>query len=271
MARFYINDGPNPGARIPLADVRKWTRTRGSDVLNEAQARARGRIPSVLPPSMTSPSSFNVNSGEAVSLQITASNSPTSYGAIGLPTGLSINPTTGLITGITTVLGTTTVTIVITGPGGVTTTSVSVVVATAAPAARQILISGFGDYDADQDLWHYSSAFNGTYVENRKASYGADAWSGAPLGLVEGGVSGLFLHTGDASRCIVFDESWGGWVLIDRDEYDQNNARPRAYNYATQPADFPAPLVYAGPGLGPWFTDYFLNGTSHDISAVEVV
>jgi hypothetical protein len=49
--------------------------------------------------------------GTAFSYQITASGSPTSYGATGLPAGLSVNTNTGAITGTPTVAGTSNVSI----------------------------------------------------------------------------------------------------------------------------------------------------------------
>jgi hyaluronate lyase len=57
-----------------------------------------------------------VNSG--FSYQITASSSPTSYGATGLPAGLSINTQTGAITGTPSTTGTSNVTISATNAGG---------------------------------------------------------------------------------------------------------------------------------------------------------
>ena len=42
-------------------------------------------------PAITSSSSANGTVGSAFSYQITATNSPTSYGAAGLPAGLSVN------------------------------------------------------------------------------------------------------------------------------------------------------------------------------------
>jgi len=42
MSRFYINDSARPGARIPAAEFRTKVGAQ-SDVLNEAQAIARGR------------------------------------------------------------------------------------------------------------------------------------------------------------------------------------------------------------------------------------
>jgi hypothetical protein len=56
--------------------------------------------------------------GTAFSYQITASGSPTSYSATGLPAGLSVSSTTGLISGTPTGGGTSTVTLGATNSGG---------------------------------------------------------------------------------------------------------------------------------------------------------
>lgn len=45
MSRFYINDGNRPGRRTPAADYAAKIPSVGSEVLNEALAVARGRIP----------------------------------------------------------------------------------------------------------------------------------------------------------------------------------------------------------------------------------
>lgn len=54
---------------------------------------------SLSPPSITSSLSASGNVGLSFSYQITASNSPTSYSASGLPSGLSVNTGTGVISG----------------------------------------------------------------------------------------------------------------------------------------------------------------------------
>ena len=51
------------------------------------------------PPVITSPSDASGQRGEPFAYRITATNSPTSYGAIGLPSGLSIDTESGLISG----------------------------------------------------------------------------------------------------------------------------------------------------------------------------
>jgi uncharacterized repeat protein (TIGR01451 family) len=63
------------------------------------------------PPVITLSGASTGDQGVAFNYQISASNSPTSYSATGLPTGLSINTTTGKITGTPTVSGTFSVTL----------------------------------------------------------------------------------------------------------------------------------------------------------------
>jgi len=62
-------------------------------------------------PVISSPTSAAGTIGSSFSYQIIASNGPTSYGATGLPAGLSVNTSTGLITGSPTTVGTTSVSI----------------------------------------------------------------------------------------------------------------------------------------------------------------
>src|SRR5258706_183578 len=75
------------------------------------------------PPVITSASSATGLVGSAFSYPITATNSPTSYDASGLPAGLSITTTNGLISGTPSVAGTSTVTLSATNAGGTGTKS----------------------------------------------------------------------------------------------------------------------------------------------------
>ncbi|MBL8515241.1 MAG: putative Ig domain-containing protein, partial [Betaproteobacteria bacterium] len=72
----------------------------------------------LLPPAVTSAAAVSGTVTQALSYQITASNSPTSFAATGLPAGLSINTMTGLISGSPTSTGTSMVTVSATNAAG---------------------------------------------------------------------------------------------------------------------------------------------------------
>ena len=69
-------------------------------------------------PSVTSAKTATAQVGEAFSYQITASNTPTSYGVAGLRPGLSVDKSTGVITGTPTGAGTFTLTLKATNDDG---------------------------------------------------------------------------------------------------------------------------------------------------------
>ena len=69
-------------------------------------------------PAITSATSASGTVGSAFSYQITATNSPISYSAVGLPTGLSVNTSAGLISGTPISSGTSTVTLGATNSAG---------------------------------------------------------------------------------------------------------------------------------------------------------
>jgi hypothetical protein len=74
--------------------------------------------PAPVAPSITSPAAASGVVGAPFAYQIAATNNPTSYGATGLPAGLSLNPSTGLISGTPTAAATTSATLTASNSGG---------------------------------------------------------------------------------------------------------------------------------------------------------
>ncbi|MDF2457107.1 MAG: hypothetical protein K0R51_3100, partial [Cytophagaceae bacterium] len=85
-------------------------------------------ISGVAVPIISSASSATGTVGASFSYTITASNTPTSFGATALPTGLSVNSTTGLISGIPSAAGTFTSTVSATNAGGTATKQVTITI-----------------------------------------------------------------------------------------------------------------------------------------------
>lgn len=84
-------------------------------------------------PVITSTGATTGTVGTAFSYQITATNSPTSFNATGLPAGLSINTTSGLISGTPTTAATTNITLSATNTGGTGTKILALTVRPPAP------------------------------------------------------------------------------------------------------------------------------------------
>src|SRR5208282_4876810 len=129
-------------------------------------------------PTITSATTASGKVGSASSYSITATNSPTSYGATGLPGGLSVNPATGLISGTPTAAGVSTVTLSATNAAGtgnatLTLTVTAVPVINSATAASGTVGSAFS----------YSIT-----ATNAPTSYGA---TGLPGGISVNTATGL--------------------------------------------------------------------------------
>jgi hypothetical protein len=82
----------------------------------------------VAAPVITSATTASGTVGSAFLYQITATNAPTSYGATGLPAGLTVNSGTGLISGTPTAVGTSTVTLGATNSGGTGNTTLTLTI-----------------------------------------------------------------------------------------------------------------------------------------------
>ncbi len=94
-----VNDPDYPGSSVGYGGV-GTTGFPGAVVALFYQATAPAA------PSITSPLSKTMVQGQNASYTITGTNNPTSFGATGLPAGLSVNSTNGNITGIATTAGT---------------------------------------------------------------------------------------------------------------------------------------------------------------------
>jgi hypothetical protein len=84
-------------------------------------------------PVITSPGAANATVGKAFNYKITATNNPTSYGAVGLPAGLTVKASTGVISGTPTASGTMHITVSASNSAGKGTKSVKLVVSKPTP------------------------------------------------------------------------------------------------------------------------------------------
>lgn len=102
--------------------------TSAADSTKSGSAAITLMPPGAVVPVITSPSTASGTVGSAFSYQITAINNPISYGATGLPTGLSVNTATGLISGTPTAPGTTPVPLSATNAAGTGTATLTVTI-----------------------------------------------------------------------------------------------------------------------------------------------
>ena len=94
---------------------------------------------------ITSASAATGTVNSAFSYQITASNSPTSYNATGLPSGLSVNTSSGAITGTPTASGTSSVSLKAINTGGTGTATLALTVNPASSGTSSIAIQFVGN------------------------------------------------------------------------------------------------------------------------------
>ncbi len=142
------------------------------------------------PPVITSTLTASGNTSTPLSYAITASNSPTSYSAAGLPSGLSVNTSTGVISGTPSAAGTSNVTISATNSGGTGSATLVLSIALGAPA----ITSPLSATAALNTSFSYSIAATGS-----PTSYNA---TGLPAGLSVNTSTGRFINVngGNARR-----------------------------------------------------------------------
>ena len=96
-------------------------------------------------PAVTSVLTASGTVGAALSYQITGSNTPTSFSATGLPTGLSVNTTTGVISGTPSVAGATNATITTTNGTGSGSATLVITISAASGDSSPTSSSGGND------------------------------------------------------------------------------------------------------------------------------
>ena len=132
-----------------------------------------------LAPVITSATTASGTAGSAFSYQITTANSPTSYGATGLPAGLTVNSGTGLISGKPTAAGTSTATLSATNIAGTGSAKLTLTIALPAP----VITSATTASGAVGSAFSYQIT-----AANSPTSYGA---TGLPAGLTVNSGTGL--------------------------------------------------------------------------------
>lgn len=162
-----------------------------------------------LPPVITSSLSIAVAESEEVTYAITATNNPTSFGATGLPDGLSINTGTGVITGSVATAGEYSITLFATNDAG---TGSSVLTLTVSVA-----VFGFEVYGTSTSLdGRYAPAAQGFYRWNYTTSQ-VEFISGTPD---NNGPVMLYNHDSNPGHLLFYYETYGCWVLAEVPPFD---------------------------------------------------
>ena len=145
-AGLSVNTGTGLISGTPTAAATSSVRLSATNTTGTGNATLTLTV-SAAPPTITSANAASGTAGTAFSYQITATNSPTSYGAAGLPAGLSVSTSTGLISGTPTAAGTSTVTLSATNSTGTGSAILTLTIASAAQAQLSISPSSmaFGD------------------------------------------------------------------------------------------------------------------------------
>lgn len=139
LAQFYTRAGIGHGNWIDIYNTTYKDPT-GQSIWQFLYSHTRGvSAPPTPVPIINSTLTTTGTMGTQLTYQITATNSPTSYSATGLPAGLSINTTLGNIGGIPTVTGTYNVNISATNSGGTGTSVLVMTINKPAPTITQTI------------------------------------------------------------------------------------------------------------------------------------
>ena len=152
-------------------------------------------------PTITSPTTATANVASAFSYQIVATNSPTSFGAIGLPSGISVNTSTGLLSGTPQAAGTTSVTLTASNAAGTGTLGLTLTISAGAP----VITSSASAAGTAGAAFNYQIA-----ATNSPTSFGATGLpSGLSVNTSTGAISGTPQAAGTSSITLTASNASG--------------------------------------------------------------
>jgi hypothetical protein len=155
------------------------------------------------PPAITSATTATGTVGSAFAFQITATNSPTSYGATSLPPGLNVNSATGSISGTPTSAGTSSVTLSATNSGGTGNATLTITIAAAMQAP--VITSAATAIGTVGSVFNYQIT-----ATNSPTSYGATSLPpGLNVNTATGSISGTPTATGTSTVTLSATNSGG--------------------------------------------------------------
>ena len=156
-----------PGASVEIGCIFTTTAPGVAPTSLVFSAGSGTAAPVIIKPVITSATSVNINLGQAFSYQIAATQNPTSYGAGGLPAGITVGATTGLLAGKPAMEGNFSIALSATNSGGTGTATLKLAI-----TRLQGDANGDGKVDA-LDLPPATGSANSTAV---KFSY-VDQWT----------------------------------------------------------------------------------------------
>ncbi len=155
-----------------------------------------------------SSASANGTVGSAFSYQVSASNSPASYGATNLPAGLTINATSGLVSGTPTAAGTTQATISATNASGTGSGTLTITVAAATPTP--VVTSALTASGTAGSAFSYQIATTNSPIKY----YATGLPSGLNLNSTTGLISGIPAAAGTTSVLISAENAGGNGAAV---------------------------------------------------------